>query len=185
MEDKSIVELFWNRSEQGLEELNRKYGTFLFRMAYNLLSNKEDSEECVNDTYLKTWNSIPEARPDSLKLYTGRITRNLAINRIKSKSAEKRGQQLTEMLSELSECIPSSDNPATDYEFKVLQECIRSYVHGLDDLNQCIFVQRYWMGETVGSIARQTALSENAVSGRLFRMRSELKKALDLAGYPV
>ena len=92
---------------------------------------------------------------------------------------------MTEMLSELSECIPSSDNPVTDYEFKVLQECIRSYVHGLDDLNQCIFVQRYWMGETVGSIARQTALSENAVSGRLFRMRSELKKALDLAGYPV
>lgn len=89
------------------------------------------------------------------------------------------------MLSELSECIPSSDNPVTDYEFKVLQECIRSYVHELDDLNQCIFVRRYWMGETVYNIAKQTALSENAVSGRLFRMRSALKEKLEAAGYTV
>ncbi|MBQ9112149.1 MAG: sigma-70 family RNA polymerase sigma factor [Clostridia bacterium] len=157
----------------------------MFRIAINLLSNKEDSEECVNDTYLRTWNSIPEERPDSLKLYTGRITRNLAINRIKSKSAEKRGQQLTEMLSELSECIPSSDTPASDYDLKLLRECIRTYVSSLDDLNQCIFVRRYWMGEAVGSIAGQTALSENAVSGRLFRMRGELKQRLMSAGYTV
>ncbi len=186
MEDKSIVVLFWKRSEQAIEALHQKYGAFLFRIAMNLLDNRQDSEECVNDTYLQTWNSIPEARPDSLKLYTGRIARNLALNRIKHNTAQKRGQNLTAMLSELSDCIPSPNTiPGIEYEQELLRKTISSFVDGLDDLNRCIFVRRYWMGEGVGAIARLTGLSENAVSTRLYRMRAELKQALEIAGYYV
>lgn len=184
MEDKRIIQLFWSRSEQGLEELHRKYGSFLFRIAMNLLANKQDSEECVNDTYLQTWNSIPEARPDSLQLYTGRITRNLALNRIKHNKAQKRGQQITDLLSELSECIPSSSTiPGIEYEQELLRQTIASFVDGLDDLNRCIFVRRYWMGESVGAISKLTGISENAISTRLFRMRADLKFKLETAGY--
>ena len=186
MEDKRIVQLFWKRSEQGIEALQQKYGSFLFRIAMNLLSNKQDSEECVNDTYLQTWNSIPEARPDNLKLYTGRITRNLAINRIKHNSAQKRGRQITELLSELSECVPDSGNiPGIEYEQALLQNTIASFVAGLEQTNRVIFVRRYWMGENVGAIAALVGISENAVSTRLFRMRAELRKALETVGYYV
>ena len=186
MEDKTIVQLFWKRSEQAIEALDQKYGIFLFRIAMNLLSNKQDSEECVNDTYLQTWNSIPEARPDSLKLYTGRIARNLALNRIKHNTAQKRGQHVTDMLSELSECIPSpSAIPGIEYEQELLRKTIAAYVAELDDLNRCIFVRRYWMGESVGAIARLAGISENAVSTRLYRMRADLKQALEIAGYYV
>lgn len=186
MEDKSIVQLFWKRSEQAIEILHQKYGVFLFRIAMNLLSNKQDSEECVNDTYSQTWNSIPQARPDSLKLYTGRIARNLALNRIKHNTAQKRGQRVTDMLSELSECIPSPNTiPGIEYEQELLRKTIAAYVAELDELNRCIFVHRYWMGESVGAIANLTRLSENAVSTRLYRMRADLKQALEIVGYYV
>lgn len=184
MEDKTIIQLFWERSEQGIEALHHKYGSFLFRIAMNLLANKQDSEECVNDTYLQTWNSIPTARPNSLKLYTGRIARNLAINRLKHNLAQKRGRNVTDLLSELSECIPScADIPGVEYEQALLQNTISTFVEGLDDTNRCIFVRRYWMGESVGSIATLVGISENAVSTRLFRMRADLKDALEAAGY--
>ena len=186
MEDKTIVQLFWKRSEQGIEALQQKYGSFLFRIAMNLLANKQDSEECVNDTYLHTWNSIPEAHPESLKLYTGRITRNLAINRIKHNSAQKRGRQVTELLSELSECIPSPNTiPGIEYEQELLQSTISAFVAGLEQTNRAIFVRRYWMGESIGDIALLVGITENAVSSRLFRMRAELREALEAAGYYV
>ena len=186
MEDKRIIQLFWKRSEQGIEALQQKYGSFLFRIAMNLLANKQDSEECVNDTYLHTWNSIPDARPENLKLYTGRIARNLAINRIKHDSAQKRGRQVTELLSELSECVPApSSIPGIEYEQELLKSTISAFVAGLDDTNRTVFVRRYWMGESVGAIASLIGITENAVSTRLFRMRAELRETLEAAGYYV
>ncbi len=186
MEDKRIVQLFWKRSEQGIEALQQKYGSFLFRIAMNLLANKQDSEECVNDTYLQTWNSIPDARPESLKLYTGRIVRNLAINRIKHNTAQKRGRQVTELLSELSECVPAPNSiPGIEYEQELLKSTIAAFVEGLDEVNRAIFVRRYWMGESVGAIASLIGITENAVSARLFRVRTDLKNALEKAGYYV
>lgn len=185
MEDKNIIQLFWSRSEQGLEELHRKYGNFLYRVAMNILANREDSEECVNDTYLKTWDSIPPASPDNLKAYTGKITRNIALNRVKFNSTEKRGKNVTLMLSELEDCIPSSDSVLDEYYATELATIINTYVNSLDEINQCIFVRRYWMGDPTTAIAKLTGLPENTINWKLFDMRKRLKQAIESAGHAV
>ncbi len=185
MEDQKIIQLLFSRSEQGLEELHRKYGNYLYRVAMNILSNREEGEECVNDTYLKTWNSIPPASPNNLRAYTGKITRNIALNRVKANSAEKRGENITLMLSELEDCIPSSDSVVDEYYATELESIINTYVNSLDELSQCIFVRRYWMGDPTSVIAKLTGLPENTVNWKLFDMRKKLKQAIESAGHAV
>lgn len=185
MEDNKIIGLLWNRSEQGLKELAVKYGGFLYRIAMNLLGNHEDSEECVDDTYIKTWDTIPPTNPKCLKAYTGKITRNLALNRIKFESAEKRGKNLTSMLSELEDCIPSPENVQEDYLASELASLINSFVLSLEKNEQYMFVQRYWAGESPAHIAKQLGIPENTVNWKLFDLRKKLKTVLESCGYAV
>lgn len=179
MEDQDIVQLLWNRSEQGLEVLHQKHGSFLFRLAMNFLSNRQDSEECVNDSYLKTWNSIPNNRPNNLKIYVGRILRNLAIDRLRQSHTAKRGKHMTVLLSELEDCIPSTENIEVEYIEKSMIECINRYVRALSPINQQIFVQRYWMNEPVEHISKQVGIPSNKISAKLFQMRKELRTKLE------
>lgn len=179
MEDKNIVQLLWERAETGLEELHKKHGRFLYHLAFNLLSNREDSEECVNDGYLKTWNSIPPNAPDNLRLYTAKIVRNLALDRIKHRSAQKRNSSESILLSELEDCIPASETVESAYERQEIILCLNRFVKSLDNTDQYIFVHRYWLGDSLNEIAELTGLSENTLSGKLFRMRKKLKKTLE------
>ncbi len=178
MDDKSIIDLLWQRIEQGLEEIHKKYGGFLFNLAYNLLSNREDSEECVNDGYLKTWNSIPPTRPRNLKYFIGSIVRNLAIDKIKHDQAEKRGKNTTLILSELEECIPSNCNIAEQYIKDEMLHEISEYVKKLDPFSRQIFLRRYWLGQSLAQISKITGLSENNLAGKLFKIRQQIKSML-------
>ena len=184
LEDKSIVELFWNRSEQGLEELNRKYGTFLFRMAYNLLSNKEDSEECVNDTYLNTWNAIPPHRPKMLSTFLGKIVRNLAFNRYKHNTADKRGGgEITAVLDELAGCVSGNEDTEQAYEYKELVAAINDSLSTLPAHKRNIFVCRYWYTDSISDIAARYNMTYAAVSMELNRLRTKLHNYLIERGY--
>ncbi len=185
LDDKSIIQLFFRRSEEALEQLHRKYGSFLFKIAMNLLENREDSEECLNDSYLKTWNSIPPAQPECLRAYTGKITRNTALNRIKYNAREKRGKNLTRMLSELEECIPSQENLAEEYSAAELSALIGSFISAQSEVEQCIFIRRYWMGEPSASIAKLLEMPESTVNWKLYDLRKKLKTVLKNAGYNV
>ena len=118
MEDHNIVDLYWFRDENAISETDKKYGSYCSTIANNILYNLEDSKECVNDTYLKTWNSIPPTRPKILKAFLGKITRNLALNIYKSKNCQKRKGEVPLVLDELKECIPSQNDIDTEMEEK-------------------------------------------------------------------
>lgn len=185
MDDYQITELFWSRSQHAPEELQNKYGGFLFRLAMNLLSDRQDSEECVNDTYLRVWNSIPPNRPQNLRLYAGRITRNLALDRIRMRQTEKRNGTQSALLDELEECIPCAETVETSYRYRLLVQEINRYVDTLDDRHAYLFVRRYWYGEELAEIAKKAGIPERTVATYLYRMRKELKIRLEKAGIQV
>ena len=181
MEDMKIVELFWERDESAINHCSDKYGKWLRTIAYNILLNREDSEECENDTYVKAWNAIPPARPQILKAYLGRIIRNLSINRIEEKCAKKRGGDNL-LLSELSECIPSDTSVEAQIELKELTDLIATWLGGLIKEERIIFVRRYWFGDSVKVIAADLKATPNRISGTLFRLRKSLKERLEKEG---
>lgn len=181
MEDTKIVELFWNRDEDAINKCSDKYGKWLRTIAYNILLNREDSEECENDTYVRAWNAIPPGRPQVLKAYLGRIVRNLSINRIEERSAKKRGGDNL-LLSELSECIPSGVSVEAQIELKELTDIISAWLMELPKNERIIFVRRYWFGDGVKEIAVDLGGSPNKLSGILFRLRKGLKNRLEKEG---
>ncbi|MBR5452686.1 MAG: sigma-70 family RNA polymerase sigma factor [Clostridia bacterium] len=183
MEDKRIVDLYWARSEAAISETAKKYGKLCYSVAYNILRNTEDSEECVNDTYLGAWNAMPDQRPDRLTAFLARITRCLAINKYERNNAKKRGGgQIPLVLDELSECI-ASDNSAEDgLKKKIFAETINSFLDGLSEKNRDIFVSRYWEMCSAEEIARIYGMNENAVKVALHRMREKLKELLKKEG---
>lgn len=144
MEDEKIVDLYWLRSERAIAETAAKYGPYCHAIAHHILSSREDSEECVNDTYLRAWNSMPQHRPPVLKAFLGRITRNLALNRCKALTARKRSPgQVPLALEELRECIP--DTGAADMaEDLALTEALNRFLAALPALHRKIFLRRYW-----------------------------------------
>ena len=178
MEDNKIISLFFERSEQAIKELDCKYGSAIKKTAANILNNRQDVEECVNDTYLKTWNSIPPHTPNPLVGYVCRIARNLAINRYHTNNAEKRGGNYDLVLDEMQECIPSGVNIETDYEAKELSAAINRYLSTLDQEDRFLFVRRYWYAESVSDLAAITNGSANRISVRLFRLREKLRNTL-------
>lgn len=145
MEDKKIVDLYWLRSESAISETKTKYGKYCYTIAHNILYNIEDSEECVNDTYLRAWNSIPPHRPSMLKAFLGKITRNLALSRYKSLSAEKRNSgQVPVVLEELQDCIPGTDNTEQIIDDLALVEILNRFLGTLSPEQRKIFMRRYW-----------------------------------------
>ena len=183
MEDSKIISLFFERSEQAVEELKRKYGAVISITAANILRDRLDVEECVNDTYLRAWNSIPPQNPDPLVSYVCRIARNLALDRYRSINAEKRNGDFCLIIDEMEECIPSDMNVETEYEAKELTAAINRFLATLSREDRILFVRRYWYGHSVTDLAAMTNDSVNRISVRLFRIRDKLKKSLTKEGY--
>lgn len=179
MEDSRIVELYWQRSESAITETQRKYGGFCHAIALRILSDRQDAEECVNDTWLHAWNAIPPQRPQSLKLFLARITRNLSFNRWNAQAAEKRGGRETALvLDELAECLQSETDVEGEVLSRELNACVHSFVRGLPARERKVFVLRYFYTEPISQIAEHCSISENNVKVILNRTRKKLHKQL-------
>ncbi len=183
MEDKEIVDLYWLRSESAISETRSKYGKYCYAIAYNILCNIEDSEECVNDTYLRAWNSMPQHRPSVLKTFLGKITRNLALNRYKVLSAGKRDHGRVPLaLDELRECVPGEDNTAHIVDDLALAEILNQFLSSLSVDQRKIFMRRYWYLSSIKEIAEEYGVGESKVKMSLMRSRSKLKTLLETEG---
>ncbi len=183
MTDYDIVKLYLNRNEKAIKETDTKYGRYCLTVAENILRNRVDSEECVNDTYLRVWNSIPPNKPKKLSAYLGKITRNLAINRYNQYSAQKRGGNETELiLSELENCLPSESTTEKAFDEKLLIKTIEDFLKGESKEKRRAFLMRYWYAFSISEIATELNQSESKVKSTLFRMRQKLKIHLEKEG---
>ena len=183
MEDQKIVDLYWQRSDLAISETNQKYGRYCHSIAYHICGTVEDAEECVNDTWLRAWNLMPDQRPAILSTFLGRITRNFAINLIKSKNRIKRGGgEAVLALDELEECIPGGINPEHVLEEKELEAAIGSFVSELPQTEKTIFVLRYWRVAPIDEIAEKLQFSKGKIKSSLFRTRRKLRDYLQEEG---
>lgn len=184
MEDKKIVELFLQRNETAVAAASEKYTSYCAKIAENILGSRSDAEECVNDTLLKAWESIPPHRPEKLSTFLGKLTRNSAINMRRGQLTEKRGGgQTAAVFEELSEIISDSSDLERHYEHKELIGEINSFLKGVPKRKRDIFICRYWYCDSVADIAAQFGLNENNVSVILNRVRKKLKQHLEKEGY--
>lgn len=183
MTDEKILALYQARSEDAISETAKKYGSVCRTVAYNILKNGEDAEECVNDTYLNTWNSIPPEHPNSLISFLCRITRNLALDRYRYKKAKSRSDGHTELIfEELSECISGDETPESELENIIRRDILNRFLDGLSEENRDIFVSRYWYMYSTADIARIYHISESKVRVSLHRIRKSLKLILEKEG---
>ena len=184
MEDVKIVQLYWDRDPNAITKSATKYGDYCTSIAKNILGNKEDVEECVNDTFLNAWNSMPPHRPNMLSTFLGKITRNLSFNRYKHNNAGKRGgSEISAVLDELSECVSGKENVEQEIEYKELVKTIDSFLDTLSPEKRSIFICRYWYTDSISEIAKQFNMRENTVSMTLNRIRLKLQKYLIERGY--
>ena len=182
MEDQQIIELYFKRDEAALLETAKKYGTFCLRIAMNILSVREDAEECVNDTYHTAWNQIPPTRPDSFKAFLGRIVRNFSISKYRALHAKKRFNGLEVMLSELNDCIPAAGDVEQEMEAKELTGYINTWLEGLTPDDRALFIRRYWYGNEVRTLAKHCGISAAQMSQKMLRLRRKLKTFLEEKG---
>lgn len=183
MDDKKIIELYFDRSEQAISETAKKYGRYCHYIAFHILHNQEDSEECVNDTYLRAWNAIPPKQPERLRTFLGKITRNLSLNKWEKLTAQKRGAGQTEqVLEELMECIPSENNVEKVIEDKFILEILNDFLDKISADKRKLFVRRYFYLSSIKEIARDYGISESKVTVTLFRTRQMLKEVLEKEG---
>ena len=180
MDDREIISLFWRREEQAIKETALKYGKLIFRISHNILFSKEDSRECVNDTYLALWNTIPPNNPDPFIAFICKITRNLSIKKLRDKNAQKRSAE-TLPLEELSRDI-FTRNTEENINAKLLGQSINSFLDTVDELSRVVFLKRYWFCDSIGEIAASTGLSENSVYKKLSATRKKLKFYLETEG---
>lgn len=175
MDDKQIIELFWQRNENAITQAKAQYGSYCFSVANNILHNAEDSEECLNDTFFRTWNCIPPQKPQNLKLFLAKIARNLALDRYKLKARKKRGNSEAEaVFEELNACIAASGSIEKQYEIKELCELINRFCSRLPKRECNIFVRRYFYVDSVPKIAKQYSIKEDNVYQILSRTRKKL-----------
>ena len=179
MNDTDIIDLFWSRSEQAISALADKYGRLARSVAMNILRDRLDAEECVNDSYLGMWNSLPPRRPQVLPAFFTRITRNLALNRYRHNTAQKR----CAIMEELSDFV--SDTPSPEEEIGLAGQVISAFLGGQDEQSRVLFVRRYYMGDSVKEASRAAGVSENYGAVKLSRMRAKLKEALEKEGIEV
>ena len=183
MDDKQIVDLYWERSETAISETAKKYGRYCHYIAFNVLYNDEDSEECVNDTYLNAWNSMPPHRPSVLKTFLGKLTRNISLNKYKQLTAEKRGNgQMPLIIDELHECIPAIESTESIIDDMVLVDVFNRFLASLTVEQRKIFMRRYWYLSPVKEIATDYGIGESKVKMSLLRSRNELKLLLEKEG---
>lgn len=183
LEDSKIISLFFERSEQAIRELDCKYGSAVKKTAANILDDRLDVEECVDDTYMKVWDNIPPQVPNPLVGFVCKIARNLAVNRYHANHAEKRNGKYDLILDEMEECIPSGTDIETEYEAKELSVAINRFLSSLSREDRFLFVRRYWYADSVTDLAAMTNDSANRISVRLFRLREKLRKTLVKEGF--
>ncbi len=185
MTDEEIISLFFERSEQAINELAKKHGTAVARVARNILGNEQDTEECVNDTYLGAWNAIPPHRPSPLRTFVCRIARNLATAKYHSNTAEKRNSHYDLALDELEDCLADKSSVENAYEAKELAEAINSFMASLNYTDRFLFTRRYWYADPVKDIAEMAHSTPGSVTVRLFRIREKLRRHLEKEGFLV
>ena len=184
MNDQDIIRLYFNRDQRALAATAKKYGKYCASIAKNILGNQEDAEECVNDTYMSAWNSIPPCKPTILSAFLGTITRNLAFNKYKYNHVKKRGKgEIAVVLDELAECVSGLDDVEQEIDRQELVKEINAFLGTLTQKQRTIFVCRYWYSDTISSIARRCQMTESNVSTTLNRLRSKLKEYLLERGY--
>lgn len=184
LEDNKIVQLYWERNQDAIPATAEKYGAYCASIARNILGNYEDAEECVNDTYMSAWNSIPPHKPSVLSTFLGKITRNLSITRHRTLHAQKRGKGQTHLvLNELTDCVSGRDDPESAYSRQELIEAINDFLRSLPAEKRSIFLCRYWYFDSISEIAYRFNKSDNAVSVTLNRLRSQLRHCLTERGF--
>ncbi len=184
MEDAEIVALYWRRDESAIRETEGKYGRFLEKIAYNILSDRLDSEESVNDTYFKAWGSIPPHRPDVLGAFLAKIVRELSIDRWRARSREKRrASEYALSLEELGDCVSGGDATQEQADLRALGEAISAYLRGLTPQARTAFVGRYFYADSVREVAAYGGMSESKAKSQLYRTRQGLKAYLEQEGF--
>lgn len=180
MEDSAIVLLYWQRSETAIAETERKYSRYCHSIAYGILRNHEDAQECVNDTLNRAWNAIPPARPSVLRTFLGKIARNLSLNALEKMTAKKRGMGQVELaLSELEECVPSNGTESDRFiEEDTITQVINRFLGQLSTTQRKVFVRRYWYTSSLEEIAADYDMTISNVKSTLFRLRKKLKREL-------
>lgn len=178
LDDRKIIELFYERSEQAIVELSNKYGYACTKVADNILNNMQDVEECVNDAYLGAWNTIPPQNPNPLINYICRIVRNIAIKKYHFNTAAKRNSIYDVALDELENCIPAMSSVEDEINAIEVSKCINLFLETLDKENRILFVRRYWYSDSIADLAKLFCTSKHNVSVRLSRTRDKLKRYL-------
>lgn len=183
MRDTEIIRLYWDRNEQAIAESEKSYGNYCYSIAFHILHDREDSDECVNDTWFRAWNAIPPKRPNRLALFLGTITRNLSFDKWKHKNALKRGSGEMEVaLDELLECVPAVHSTEEAVEAAELERLLNLFLHTLPQKDCNVFLRRYWYVEEYHEIAKRYGMNLNTVKTSLFRTRRKLKDYLEQEG---
>ncbi|MBE6875452.1 MAG: sigma-70 family RNA polymerase sigma factor [Ruminococcus sp.] len=184
MDDMQIIELYFARSQDAVRETQKEYGVYCFSIADNILHNQQDDEECVSDTWLRAWNAIPPQKPSRLKLFLGKITRNLAFDKYRQKTAGKRGNgEFSAVLDELEECIASPDDVEKSFDAKLLRQGLNIFLKSLPQRERQIFLKRYFYAESVKSIAGEFQITANHCTVILKRVRKKLQTYLEQEGF--
>lgn len=186
MDDSKIVQLYWDRNEQALTATSDKYGNYCISIAKNILGNKEDAEECVNDTYMRAWNSLPPHRPNILSTYLGKITRNLSFNLYKRNTADKRGGgEVPVVLDEIVDLVSDTDDVEKEIDRRELVKAIDDFLGKLPVDKRSIFICRYWYFDSISNIASRFGMTNNYVSVLLNRLRLKLHNYLLERGFEI
>lgn len=185
MEDKFIVCLYHQRDEQAVMETQTKYGKQLNRLSFQFVCDRRDAEECVNDTYLTAWNTMPPERPQYLFAFLAKITRHHSLNRMQYRRAKKRDALVQELSQELLECIPNPQDGMGDYQAGEVAASISEFLRDCDETAQAVFVRRYWYGDSIAEISRRYQMTQSRVKSMLFRTRNRLKEWLQKEGIAI
>ena len=183
MEDEKIIELYFERNESAISETAEKYGNYLYKIAFNILSDNEDSEESVNDTYMSAWNTIPPEKPNVFSAFLSKITRYISLNRYRAGKAEKRGGgEIDAAFEEIEECVPDKSNIYDEIETKELAEIISDYLKKLPETERKIFVCRYYYLDSLSDISKQFGFSQSKVASMLHRTRKKILSNIEKEG---
>jgi len=180
MDDEKILDMFFDRNEDAIQETAQKYGNYCMTIANNILRNRQDAEECVNDTYLRAWNAIPPARPAVFRIFLAKIARNLALDKYKWCNAKKRNEcETARLFSELDECIPGGMSADSSYEAAQAHTAINASLLSMSKEIRMVFMRRYFYGESIKEIATRYKMREGKIKTMLFRSRQKLKADLE------
>ena len=183
MDDEKIVQLYWDRDERAISATADKYGSYCAQIARNILGDREDADECVNDAYMSAWGSMPPHRSGVLSAFLGKIVWNLSLNRYRRNTAAKRGGEAPAVLEEIGELVSGGDSVEQEIDRRELVRAVDAFLGGLPAEKRCIFVCRYWYFDSISDIAARFQMTENHVSVTLNRLRTKLRRDLKERGF--